>query len=36
LDTVEISKLLKIAKCIYDERIKPKNRNIVLDNICDE
>ncbi|TNV75003.1 hypothetical protein FGO68_gene1012 [Halteria grandinella] len=36
LDTVQISRLLKIAKCIYDERIKPKNRNIVLDNLCDE
>ncbi|CAD8151578.1 unnamed protein product [Paramecium octaurelia] len=36
LKTVDITILIRIAKSIYEERIKPKQRNIVLDNICDE
>ncbi|CAD8173112.1 unnamed protein product [Paramecium octaurelia] len=36
LKTVDISILIRICKSIYEERIKPKQKNIVLDNICDE
>ncbi|CAD8087418.1 unnamed protein product [Paramecium sonneborni] len=36
LNTVNITNLIRIAKSIYEERIQPKQRNIVLDNICDE
>ncbi|CAD8133367.1 unnamed protein product [Paramecium octaurelia] len=36
LETVNITILMRISRSIYQDRIKPKQRNIILDNICDE
>ncbi|CAD8052984.1 unnamed protein product [Paramecium sonneborni] len=36
LDTVNLTILMRISRSIYQDRIKPKQRNIILDNICDE
>ncbi|CAD8139457.1 unnamed protein product [Paramecium pentaurelia] len=36
IETVNITILMRISRSIYQDRIKPKQRNIILDNICDE